>query len=135
MGNLYKKIEDLCFYKKRQSVGAMCDAIGISRTTMSNLKVGKTNGLRENTLRKIAEYLEVEPEELADAETEIIYEATPLDVPPDMVGRLVRYAVMLSNREVLCDLVEEANGLSDNQVDVLIAFLKGLRHGKNTDTD
>ena len=128
MTDLYKKIEDLCFQKKRKSVGAMCDAIGISRTTMSNLKMGKTNALREATLRRIAEYLEVEPEELVDPETEIIYDVTPINIPADSIGRLLEYATLLYNRNKLCNLIDELKFLSDEQVDNLITFLKGMRN-------
>ena len=55
---MYKLIKELCA-EKGISVSRMCDEIGISRTTMSELNSGRTRALSTDTIQKIADYLEV----------------------------------------------------------------------------
>ena len=55
---MYKLIKALCA-EKGISVSRMCDEIGISRTTMSELNSGRTRALSTDTIQKIADYLGV----------------------------------------------------------------------------
>lgn len=56
MDTMYERIIDLCS-KKGVTSGAMCDAIGIRRAFMSELKSGRTKKLSADNTAKIAEYL------------------------------------------------------------------------------
>lgn len=58
MNDLYKRIEDLC-KAKGVTITDMCRASGAPRGSLSDLKMGRTNGLNANTLSKISAYFEV----------------------------------------------------------------------------
>jgi len=55
---LYKTIIDLCD-KKGVSGIRMCLDLGLSKSTLSNMKSGRTAGLSASTAQKIASYLGV----------------------------------------------------------------------------
>ena len=55
MLNLYERIELLC-RENGTTVSKMCIEIGISKSTMSELKHGRTQTLSAKTLSKIADY-------------------------------------------------------------------------------
>ena len=63
MFNLYENIKDLC-KERGTNVSSMCEAIGVSKSTLSNLKNGRTISLSAKTIAKISEYLDVMPEEV-----------------------------------------------------------------------
>lgn len=56
MGNMYDRIAELC-KAKGITPSAMCDAIGIRRAFMSELKSGRTKKLSAEKTAMIAEYL------------------------------------------------------------------------------
>lgn len=58
MSDLYKRIEELC-KAKGVTITDMCRASGAPRGSLSDLKMGRTNGLNANTLSKISAYFEV----------------------------------------------------------------------------
>ena len=58
MLNLYERIELLC-RENGTTVSKMCIEIGISKSTMSELKHGRTQTLSAKTLSKIADYFGV----------------------------------------------------------------------------
>ena len=58
MCTLYKTIIDLCD-KKGVSGIRMCLDLGLSKSTLSNMKSGRTAGLSASTAQKIASYLGV----------------------------------------------------------------------------
>ena len=58
MGDLYSRIENLC-RARGTTITALCKKAGISRTTLSELKSGRTKTLNVGTLKKIATSLEV----------------------------------------------------------------------------
>lgn len=58
MGTLYERIIDLC--KKRGVSGSrMCLDLGLSKSTLSDMKNGRTKGVSTNTAQKIASYFGV----------------------------------------------------------------------------
>ena len=58
MCTLYERILDLC--KDRGVSGSrMCLDLGLSKSTLSNMKSGRTAGLSTNTAQKIASYFGV----------------------------------------------------------------------------
>ena len=58
MYDLYKTIQELCKSQKL-TVSKMCLDLGMSKSTMSDLKYGRKKTLSSSTLAKIADYLGV----------------------------------------------------------------------------
>ena len=67
MSTLYESIDSLC---KERGIkgGKMCVDIGISKTTMTDLKSGRRTGISMETARKIAEYFGVSVDRVLGAE-------------------------------------------------------------------
>ena len=78
MENLFTSIESLC-QKKDIRPGRMCDDLGISRSLMTDLKMGRKKTVNAQTARKIAEYLEVSVDFLLGQCAERVEEADILD--------------------------------------------------------
>lgn len=58
MSNLYNRIDTLC--KNRNiSITVMCKDAGVSRASLSDLKMGRNQSLSADTLSKIADYFGV----------------------------------------------------------------------------
>lgn len=58
MCTLYERIQDLC-QKNGISASRMCLNLGISKSTMSDMKSGRKNGVSTQTAQKIASYFGV----------------------------------------------------------------------------
>ena len=58
MCTLYERIAELC-RSRGVSPSRMCLEVGISKSTMSDMKAGRTKGITTDTAQKIAEYLGV----------------------------------------------------------------------------
>lgn len=58
MSELYKRIEELC-KERNVTITSMCKASGASRASLSDLKMGRKQGLSADTLNKIAKYFSV----------------------------------------------------------------------------
>ena len=58
LGTLYERINALC-KTKGVSGSRMCLDLGLSKSTMSDLKYGRTKGMSTATAAKIASYLDV----------------------------------------------------------------------------
>ena len=58
MCTLYERITDLC-KKKNVSRSKMCLELGLSKSTMSNMKSGRQAGISTETAQKIASYFNV----------------------------------------------------------------------------
>ena len=67
MSTLYESIDSLC---KERGIkgGKMCVDIGISKTTMTDLKSGRRTGISMDTARKIADYFGVSVDRVLGAE-------------------------------------------------------------------
>ena len=57
---------DVMLAKRKMSVGALAEAVGISLTNMSLLKTGKVKGVRFATLNAICAALECQPGDLLE---------------------------------------------------------------------
>lgn len=55
---MYNKIEELCS-KKKITISKLCKEIGVSSSTFTELKAGRTKELSAKNLLKVANYLEV----------------------------------------------------------------------------
>lgn len=68
MGTLYERITTLC-KTKGVSGSRMCLDLGLSKSTMSDLKNGRIKGVSLPTAQKIAGYFGITVDELYDEET------------------------------------------------------------------
>ena len=67
LGTLYEKINALC-KSKGVSGSRMCLDLGLSKSTMSDLKFGRIKGISVPTAQKIAGYFGISVDELYDVE-------------------------------------------------------------------
>ena len=69
MSNLYETIESLC---KKQNIrpGRLCDQLGISRSLMTDLKMGRKKTINAQTAQKIAAHFGVSVGYLLGEESE-----------------------------------------------------------------
>ena len=58
MDNLFARIQSLCEQKNIRP-GRLCDDLGLSRSLMTDLKMGRKKTVQAETAQKIAEYLGV----------------------------------------------------------------------------
>lgn len=58
MDNLFARIQSLCAQKNIRP-GRLCDDLGLSRSLMTDLKMGRKKTVQAETAQKIAEYLGV----------------------------------------------------------------------------
>ena len=63
MCNLYERIQSVC-ESKGVSVSAMCVQLGMSKSVLSDLKAGRKKTLSAETLRRIADFLQVSVDSL-----------------------------------------------------------------------
>ena len=63
LGTLYERIVTLC-KSKGVSGSRMCLDLGLSKSTMSDLKYGRTRGMSTATAQKVAEYFGITTDEL-----------------------------------------------------------------------
>lgn len=69
MDNLYERIAELCNVRG-VSKSRMCLDLGLSKSTMSDMKAGRTKGISTATAQKIADYFSVTIGYLLGTETE-----------------------------------------------------------------
>ena len=79
MGTLYESIRSLCDEKGIKG-GKMCVDLGISKSTMTDLKSGRRTGISLDTAQKIADYFGVSVDRVLGSEQK---EKSPA---PDGVG-------------------------------------------------
>ena len=58
MDNLFTRIENLCL-EKNMRPGRLCDELGLSRSLMTDLKMGRKKTVNAETAQKIAEFFGV----------------------------------------------------------------------------
>ena len=67
MGTLYERIQELC-KSKGVSGSRMCLDLGLSKSTLSDIKSGRKKGVSMPTAQKIAGYFEITVDELYGVE-------------------------------------------------------------------
>ena len=110
MGTLYEKISTLC-NSKGVSGSRMCLDLGLSKSTLSDLKNGRTKGISVPTAQKIASYFGVTVDEL--------YGNEPSE---DEKKTITQTDDGLSETHI--KLIELAKTLSDEDAAMLLAALQ-----------
>ena len=98
MSKLYETIEALC-QQKNIRPGSLCAQLGISRSLMTDLKMGRKKSISAETAQKVAGYFGVtvgyllgEPDELEEVEIAFYGEFRELTAAQkDAVREMVRY--------------------------------------------
>ena len=112
MGNLYTVIQNLC-QEKGIRPGRLCDELGLSRGLMTDLKMGRKNGVSAVTAQKIAGYFGVsvayllgeknDPSEagreISDADIKFALFGGDGGITDEMYDEVKRFAQMVKLRE------------------------------------
>lgn len=104
--NMYEKIEFLC-NEKGIKPAQLCKESGIPKSTLSELKVGRTKQLSTATLSKISQYFGV-PLDYFDNNTESVE-----DIRDELFEK----------RKLLFDMSKRA---TENQLDAFLAMFKAV---------
>lgn len=119
MSDLYETIRDLC---KRNgiSVSAMCLNLGMSKSTMSDLKSGRKRSLSAETLSRIAQYLGVSVDYLLTGEEK----ENPL-VNDD--EELTEYLEELKNRPEKRMLFSVTKNATKAQIEAIVKMIEEMQ--------
>ena len=109
MGTLYERINTLC-KAKGVSASRMCLDLGLSKSTMSDLKNGRIKGVSVPTAQKIAGYFGITVDELHGEETK-------KEQPTEYDG--------LSDS--LRELIENLKELPDDKIQMLLQVAKSIK--------
>lgn len=116
MYNLYETISSLC-EQKGIKPGRMCNDLGISRGTITDLKAGRKQSLSAETLSKIANYFDVSIDFLLGNEQK----ETPLINGDE---ELTEYLEELKNRPEMRMLFSLAKGASKEDVEKAVRIVE-----------
>lgn len=124
MYDLYNRIKEQCD-RKNVSVSGMCLALGMSKSTMSDLKSGKKKTLSAKTMTKIADYLEVSVDDLLGREKE----------KPDFdeEAELREYLEILRTRPESRILLSTVKGATKEEVEANVRVIEALRGVKKSE--
>ena len=118
---MYNRIETLC-KERNTNITAMCRELDIARSSLSELKQGRTKSLSYEYTSKIADYFGVDPDYIAGKSD---FKNKPL-VNQD--EELTEYLEELKNRSEMRMLFQLAKGASkdddEKAVKIVEAFLK-----------
>lgn len=105
MGTLYDRIQSLC-KSKGVSGSRMCLDLGLSKSTMSDLKAGRTKGMSTSTAQKIASYFDVTVDYLLGEEEQ---KENPATAYGDEVKKPAsRYDLLNEeNRDIIDQMIEK----------------------------
>ena len=96
MGTLYESIKSLCDEKGVKG-GKMCVDLGISKSTMTDLKSGRRTGISLETAQKIADYFGVTVDRVLGSDQK---EKSPASEDVGLDEELIRRLCMLTPEEV-----------------------------------
>ena len=111
MGTLYERINALC-KSKGVSASRMCLDLGLSKSTMSDMKSGRTKGISFPTAQKIAGYFGITVDELYGEEEKGIKKEQPIE-----------YDGLSKNRKALIDF---AMSISEEKAEKFLRLLKSI---------
>lgn len=118
MSNLYSRIEQLC-NTKGINITQMCKEAGVSRASLTDLKMVRKQGLSSSTLSKISNYFGVSVDYLLGTEKD----KTAAPKSDD----LNEYLEMLRNRPECRMLFSVAKDATKGDVEKAVAIIEALR--------
>ena len=118
MSDLYNRIEELC-KEKNESITTMCRASGVSRASLSDLKMGRNQTLSAETLSKIAAHFGVSVDYLLGKKNE-----KPLINGDE---ELTEYVEMLKNRPECRMLFQLSKNATKEDVEAAVRIIEALR--------
>ncbi len=126
MSELYKRIELLC-QEKGVTITDMCRLSGASRGSLTDLKMGRINTLKAETMKKIADYLDVSVDYLLTGEHVKARAAAKTDGYVNGDAELNDFLETLKNREECRMLFSLAKGATKEDVLRAVAIIEALR--------
>lgn len=105
MGTLYKSIKSLCDEKGIKG-GKMCVDLGISKSTMTDLKSGRRSGISLETAQKIADYFGVSVDRVLSTEQKENPTEKPGEVNTDNISELLEKMPTPDLIELLGEITE-----------------------------
>lgn len=119
MSDLYNRIEELC-KENNESITTMCKESGASRASLSDLKVGRKQGLSAETLSKIAVHFGVSVDYLLGKENK-----KPLINGDE---ELTEYLEMLKTRPECRMLFQLSKNATKEDVEAAVRIIEALRN-------
>lgn len=102
MSKLYERIEALCA-ERETNITEMCRRSGASRGSLTDLKMGRTNGLNTKTIEKIAAFFGVSVGYLLGTEEQ----KKPADPKVDRLSKAGYEELTPENKAVIDSLIEK----------------------------
>lgn len=128
MSTLYERISLLC--EKRGITGyRLCKDIGISPSTLSDLKFGRKSSLSAETANRIAKYFDASVSYLIDGED--VREEANEDYILVKGNDLVECLEDLRTRPETRTLLAATRGMTKEQVELMANFAKSIRGDGN----
>ena len=105
MSELYNRIDELC-RKNNINITIMCKACGVSRSSLTDLKMHRVKSLSATVLSRIADYFSVTVEYLMGGEPKTDLQKLKFalfggdgDITDEMWDEVRRYAMYIKERE------------------------------------
>lgn len=125
MSMLYETILRLC--EQRGITGyRLCEDVGISKSTLTDLKMGRKKSLSAGVAAKIADYFGVSVSYLLHGEDAHPPQATPL---PQYDPELLDYLEELRRRPELSMLFDLTRNATKEEVEQAVKIIEALRGG------
>lgn len=114
MGTLYERINALC-KSKGVSASRMCLDLGLSKSTMSDMKSGRTKGISFPTAQKVAGYFGITVDELYGEEEKSAKKEQPINIDglSEKQMAFILKIMQMSDSEI--DRVEKFLSLVENK--------------------
>lgn len=123
MSDLYNKIEGLC-KKRGVNITQMCKESGVSRASITDLKMGRKQALSSMTLSKIAAYFNVSVDYLIGNDQK---EKAAIDVVDD---DLQEYLDELRSRPEKRMLFSVTKNATKSQIEAIVKMLEEMQDGQ-----
>lgn len=120
MSDLYNKIEGLC-KKRGVNITQMCKESGVSRASITDLKMGRKQALSSMTLSKIAAYFNVSVDYLIGNEQK---EKAAIDVVDD---DLQEYLDELRSRPEKRMLFSVTKNATKSQIEAIVKMIEEMQ--------
>lgn len=115
MSDLYNRIHSLCAVRGT-NITKMCADTGVARSSLTDLKKGRSQGLSSQTLALIANYFDVSVDYLIGNEK----------APADSEG-MAEYLQLLRDRPETRMLLQYSKGVGKKEIEAMAEMMKKLR--------